>query len=111
MPQFRHRVGGGLPQSPPAGSSGGLGPRTSGLRPGAIRAQTDRGIAVDGLLLELLTPLGPFVLLLLVAVAFAETGLLVGFLLPADTLLVTAGVLVAAGALQLPMWLSLVGVA
>src|SRR3954468_6622677 len=55
-------------------------------------------------------PLGPVALLLLMGVAFAETGLLVGFLLPADTLLVTAGVLVAAGALQLPMWLALVAV-
>lgn len=61
-------------------------------------------------LLALLTPLGPYALLLLVAVAFAETGLLVGFLLPADTLMVSAGVLVAAGALQLPMWLSFVAI-
>lgn len=66
---------------------------------------------MNGFLLALLTPLGPFALLLLMAVAFAETGLLAGFLLPADTLLVTAGVLVAAGALQLPVWLSLPAVA
>jgi membrane protein DedA with SNARE-associated domain len=65
---------------------------------------------VNDLLLALLTPLGPFALLLLMAVAFAETGLLAGFILPADTLLVTAGVLVAAGTLQLPRWLSLVAV-
>lgn len=62
-------------------------------------------------LLAILAPLGPFALLLLMLVAFAETGLLAGFLLPADTLLVTAGVLVAAGALRLPVWLSLTAVA
>lgn len=62
-------------------------------------------------LLALLTPLGPYALLLLAAVAFAETALLIGVMLPADTLLVTAGVLVAAGALQLPLWLWLVAVA
>jgi len=61
---------------------------------------------VNATLLALLTPLGPYALVLLVAVAFAETGLLAGFLLPADTLLVTAGVLVAAGVLRLPVWLS-----
>lgn len=66
---------------------------------------------MNGFLLALLTPLGPFALLLLMAVAFAETGLLAGFLLPADTLLVTAGVLVASGALQIPVWLSLLAVA
>jgi membrane protein DedA with SNARE-associated domain len=65
---------------------------------------------VNGLLLGLLTSLGPFALLVLVAVAFAETGLLVGVLLPADTLLVSAGVLMAAGALKIPVWLSLIAV-
>jgi len=62
---------------------------------------------VNGLLHTVVAPLGPVALLLLMGVAFAETGLLVGFLLPADTVLVTAGVLIAAGALQLPVWLSL----
>lgn len=66
---------------------------------------------MNATLLALLAPLGPFALLLLMAVAFAETGLLAGFLLPADTLLVTAGVLVAAGGLKLPIWLCLVAVA
>lgn len=65
---------------------------------------------MNGLLLALLAPLGPFALLLLMAVAFAETGLLAGFLLPADTVLVTAGVLVAAGALKLPVGLSVLAV-
>ena len=34
---------------------------------------------------------------------FAETGLLVGFILPGDSLLVTAGILAAAGTLSLPL--------
>lgn len=62
---------------------------------------------MNGLLLPLLAPLGPFALVPLMALAFAETGLLAGFLLPADTLLVGAGILVAAGALPIPVWLSL----
>lgn len=65
---------------------------------------------MDSLLLAQLTALGPFALLLLMGVAFAETGLLAGFLLPGDTLMVGAGLLVATGALQLPLWLSLVGI-
>ncbi|GAA2030872.1 DedA family protein [Terrabacter terrae] len=66
---------------------------------------------MNGLLFTAVAPLGPFALLLLMGVAFAETGFLAGFLLPADTVVVGAGVLVAAGALQLPMWLSLIGLA
>jgi len=40
-------------------------------------------------------------LLMLVAIVFAETGLLVGFFLPGDSLLVTAGVFAAAGHLDI----------
>jgi membrane-associated protein len=40
-------------------------------------------------------------MLMLVAIVFAETGLLVGFFLPGDSLLVTAGVFAAAGHLDL----------
>jgi membrane protein DedA with SNARE-associated domain len=65
---------------------------------------------VDSFLLALLAPFGPFALVLLMALAFAETGLLAGFLLPADTLLVGAGILVAAGALPIPVWLTLAAV-
>jgi membrane-associated protein len=39
----------------------------------------------------------------LILIVFAETGLLVGFFLPGDSLLVTAGILAAKG--QLDMWL------
>jgi membrane-associated protein len=47
----------------------------------------------------------------LMAIIFAETGLLVGFFLPGDSLLVTAGVLVNAGLLnplELPTWGNLI---
>ncbi|MGO4596228.1 DedA family protein [Terrabacter sp. 2RAF25] len=67
-------------------------------------------MTVNAALLALLTPLGPFALLAIMAVAFAETGLLAGFLLPADTFVVTVGALVAAGVLQLPVWTSLAAV-
>ena len=52
-------------------------------------------------------------LLLLLAVVFAESGLLIGFFLPGDSLLFTAGLLAAAGAagpFDVPLWLLLVTV-
>lgn len=62
---------------------------------------------MSGLILTVLAWFGPYTLLLLMGVAFAETGFIAGFLLPGDTLMVTAGVLVAAGALHLPLPLTL----
>jgi membrane-associated protein len=59
-------------------------------------------------LVHLLSTLGPVALVLLIVVAFAETGILAGFLLPGDTLMFSAGVLLAAGAIDLPLWLVLV---
>lgn len=47
-------------------------------------------------------------LLLLLVVVFVETGLLVGFFLPGDSLLFTTGVLVASDRLDIPLWLLLV---
>jgi membrane-associated protein len=44
--------------------------------------------------------------LLLVAIVFTETGLLVGFFLPGDSLLITAGVLAAAGVLNI-WWINI----
>src|SRR5688572_32382492 len=38
-------------------------------------------------------------------IIFAECGLLVGFFLPGDSLLFTAGLFVAAGHIQTPLWL------
>jgi membrane-associated protein len=51
--------------------------------------------------------LSSFGLLGLVVIVFAECGLLVGFFLPGDTLLFSAGLLTATGTLDLPLWVSL----
>lgn len=60
-------------------------------------------------LTPLLLSLGPLALLLAMAVTFAETGLLVGFFLPGDSLLFTVGVIAATGAINLPLWLIAAG--
>lgn len=54
-------------------------------------------------LVPLLTSLGAWSVLLLAGLVFAETGLLVGFFLPGDSLLFAAGLLAAAGAIQVPV--------
>jgi membrane-associated protein len=47
----------------------------------------------------------------LVAIVFTETGLLVGFFLPGDSLLITAGLVAAAGGLDIWLLTGLLGVA
>ncbi|MEH0109230.1 VTT domain-containing protein [Tersicoccus sp. MR15.9] len=47
--------------------------------------------------------LAPWIVLLVCAFVFAETGLLVGFFLPGDSLLFTAGLLVATGTIGVPI--------
>jgi membrane-associated protein len=54
---------------------------------------------------NLLTGLGPYMLVGLCLIVFAECGLLVGFFLPGDSLLFTAGLFVANGLLPAPIWL------
>lgn len=56
------------------------------------------------------TLIGTFGLLGLLAVVFVETGLLLGFFLPGDSLLFTAGVLAAQLHPAIPLWLLLVTV-
>lgn len=48
--------------------------------------------------------LAPWIILVVCGIVFVETGLLVGFFLPGDSLLFTAGLLVATGALDIPLW-------
>lgn len=57
--------------------------------------------------------LSSFGLVGLLVIVFAECGLLIGFFLPGDTLLFSAGLLVSVGRLDLPVWalLTLVPVA
>ena len=49
--------------------------------------------------------LAPWVVLLVCGIVFAETGLLVGFFLPGDSMLFTAGLLVATGTIKFNVWL------
>lgn len=49
--------------------------------------------------------LGPWALVGLALIVFAECGLLLGFFLPGDSLLFTAGLFVAQGAIDAPLWL------
>lgn len=49
--------------------------------------------------------LGPYVLVGLCLIIFAECGLLVGFFMPGDSLLFTAGLFVANGLIDTPIWL------
>ncbi len=46
----------------------------------------------------------PWVVLLVCGIIFAETGLLVGFFLPGDSMLFTAGLLVATGTIKFNIW-------
>ncbi|PPL18872.1 DedA family protein [Microterricola pindariensis] len=49
---------------------------------------------------------GPFILLGVAAVVFAETGLIVLSFLPGDSLLFTVGLLTATGFVQFPIWVT-----
>lgn len=65
---------------------------------------------MTAILAPLLYSLGPLGLVLVMAVVFAETGLLAGFFLPGDSILFLAGALVASHVLALPLWLVATGV-
>ncbi|MFN2478516.1 MAG: DedA family protein [Pseudonocardiaceae bacterium] len=54
---------------------------------------------------QLLQMLGPYVLAGLCLIIFAECGLLIGFFMPGDSLLFTAGLFVASGRIGTPIWL------
>ncbi|MFE2939360.1 DedA family protein [Streptomyces sp. NPDC059255] len=49
--------------------------------------------------------IGTFGLIGVLVIVFAESGLLIGFFLPGDSLLFTTGLLVTAGTLKTPLWL------
>ena len=54
---------------------------------------------------NLIQAFGAFAVLGVCAIVFIETGLLVGFFLPGDSLLYTAGLLVATDVIQTPIWI------
>lgn len=60
---------------------------------------------------SLITGAGVWGLAIVCAVVFAETGLLIGFFLPGDTLLFFTGVLTLSGAIRQPLWLVILLVA
>ncbi|MBX3098274.1 MAG: VTT domain-containing protein [Salinibacterium sp.] len=53
---------------------------------------------------KLIVGFGPFALLAVCIIVFSETGLLLGFLLPGDTLLIIAGVLTFSGVMHIDIW-------
>jgi membrane-associated protein len=67
-------------------------------------AEMTSALGPDWLSADTIAKAGLVVLLLVV---FAETGLLVGFFLPGDSLLFTAGLLVKRGDLDVPLWVLL----
>ncbi len=65
-------------------------------------------IAIGGNLLDPEHLIATFGLIGLVIIIFAECGLLIGFFLPGDSLLFTAGLLISTGVLSAPLWLVVV---
>ena len=65
---------------------------------------------MTAILTPLLYSLGPLAIALVMAVVFTETGLLLGFFLPGDSLLFLAGALVASHVIALPFWVLALGV-
>jgi membrane-associated protein len=53
----------------------------------------------------ILADLGAFAVVGACLIIFAECGLLIGFFMPGDTLLFTAGMFIERGAIQTPLWL------
>lgn len=53
----------------------------------------------------IITWFGPLAVVGILAIVFIETGLLIGFFLPGDSLLFTAGMLTATGFISTPLWL------
>lgn len=54
---------------------------------------------------SLIRDAGPWALIVVCTIVFIETGLLIGFLLPGDTLLILTGVLTFTGVISQPIWL------
>jgi membrane-associated protein len=54
--------------------------------------------------------MGIWALVIVCAIVFAETGLLIGFLLPGDTLLFFAGLLTFTGVITIPIWIVVIAV-
>jgi len=53
-----------------------------------------------------LSDLGPLAMVIVCLIIIAETGLLVGFFLPGDSLLFTVGLMIGTGLIDIPIWLA-----
>ena len=60
---------------------------------------------------DLLQTLGPWALLIACLIVIAETGLLVGFFLPGDSLLFTVGLMIGSNAINAPLWVACLAIA
>ncbi len=76
----------------------------------AVREFLSRLHSSEGLQ-QLMIDAGPWVMVLLAGIVFAETGLLVGFFLPGDSLLIAAGVISAKGGFNFWLGAALVSIA
>ncbi len=65
---------------------------------------------MTAVLAPLLLTMGTGGVLLVMAIVFAESGLLAGFFLPGDSLLFMTGALVASHVIRLPVWLVVTGI-
>ena len=54
----------------------------------------------------ILRDLGPLAMVIVCLIIIAETGLLVGFFLPGDSLLFTVGLMIGTGFIDIPIWLA-----
>jgi membrane-associated protein len=59
----------------------------------------------------ILANLGPLALVVACLIVIAETGLLLGFFLPGDSLLFTVGLMIGGGVIQSPIWLACLAIA
>jgi len=59
----------------------------------------------------ILASLGPLALVVACLIVVAETGLLLGFFLPGDSLLFTVGLMIGGGVIQSPIWLACLAIA
>ena len=67
----------------------------------SVSSAIDAILHLDATLPKLVAAYGPWIYALLFGIVFAETGLLVGFFLPGDSLLFTVGVVAGAGQLNI----------
>jgi membrane-associated protein len=76
----------------------------------AFLGSTTTAVALPGWLdaNTILQGLGPYVFVGVALLIFADCGILIGFLIPGDTLLFTLGLLIAQGVVQMPIWLACV---